>query len=94
MHIVLFAGLMSIVFFTAPYDRELENNRLVYETYLEQVKGPLTQEKRAYLEEEMSRLNQVHRDMEELKQGDIPVKSAMPSTKPGFLFFYRKTKST
>ena len=28
----LIAELMSLIFFTAPYDRELENNRLVYET--------------------------------------------------------------
>lgn len=65
----LIAELLGIVFFTTPYDRELEENRTVYETYLEQAKGSLTPEKRAYLEEEMSRLNQVHRDMEGLKQG-------------------------
>lgn len=68
--IVLFlaAELFGLLCFTTPYDRELEANRGVYESYLAQVRGPLTPEKRTYLEDEMSRLNQIHQEMDQLKQ--------------------------
>lgn len=70
----LIAGLMilelaSILLFTPPYDRELENNRAVYDSYLTGVEGFLTQEKRDFLEAEMERLNQVRWEMEKLKSG-------------------------
>lgn len=64
---LLILELVSILLFTPPYDRELENNRAVYDRYLAGVEGPLTQEKRDFLEAEMERLNQVHWEMEELK---------------------------
>lgn len=73
---LLILELVSIVLFTPPYDRELENNRAVYDRYLAEVEGPLTQEKRDFLEAEMERLNRIHREMEELKSdyysGGIP----------------------
>lgn len=64
---VLAAELLSLVFFTRPYDRDLEENRPAYEAYLAQVMGPLTPEKRERLESEMKRLSQADRDMESLK---------------------------
>ena len=68
--IVLFlaAELFGLLCFTTPFDRELEANRDVYESYLAQVRGPLTPEKRTFLEEEMARLNAVHQEMDQLKQ--------------------------
>lgn len=65
--VFLIAELLGIIFFTQPYDKELEANREVYDGYLAQVEGPLTQEKRDYIESEMDRINEVHRRMERLK---------------------------
>ena len=66
--VFLIAELAGTLLFTKPYDNVLENNRSVYEGYLSQVEGPLTPEKREYLEAEMERLNTVHQDLEQLKQ--------------------------
>ncbi len=63
----LAAELTAMLLFTQPYDTVLEDNRAVYEIYLAQVEGPLTQEKREYLESEMDRLNTVHQELEQLK---------------------------
>lgn len=65
--VFLVAELLGIILFTQPYDKELEANRAVYDSYLAQVEGHLTQEKRDYIESEMDRLNEVHRQMETLK---------------------------
>lgn len=65
--ILLAAELIGTLFFTQPYDKVLETNRTVYESYLTQVKGPLTQEKRDFIEDEMERLNQIHQEIEQLK---------------------------
>lgn len=65
--LLLVAELAGLLLFTRPYDQELEDNRQVYESYLAQVEGPLTQEKRAYLEEEMLRLDAIHADIAQLK---------------------------
>lgn len=65
--VFLVAELLGILLFTQPYDKVLEANREVYDRYLAQVEGPLTQEKRDYIETEMERLNTVHRQMEILK---------------------------
>ncbi len=54
------------VLFLQPYDRVLESNREVYEGYLANVNGPLTQEKRDFLEAEMSRLNNIHMQLSQL----------------------------
>ncbi len=56
-----------LLFFTQPYDRELEHNRAAYGQYLRQVEGPLTEDKRSFLESEMARLEQNRVDMEALK---------------------------
>ncbi len=56
-----------LLYFTQPYDRELENNRAAYEQYLQQVSGELTDEKRCFLETEMIRLEQNRVNMESLK---------------------------
>lgn len=64
----LIAELAGTLLFTQPYDAVLENHRVVYETYLAQVRGPLTEEKREYLESEMERLNTMHQDLEQLKR--------------------------
>lgn len=66
--VFLIAEFGSMLLFTKPYDSVLENHRAVYETYLAQVEGPLTPEKREYLESEMERLNTVHQDLEQIKQ--------------------------
>lgn len=66
--VLLIADLGSMLLFTKPYDSVLENNRAVYETYLAQVEGLLTEEKRNYLETEMERLNSVHQELEQLKR--------------------------
>ncbi len=67
----LIIGLLLIegvaLFFTQPYDQELESNRASYERYLRRVEGPLTDEKRSFLEAEMSRLEQNRVAMEALK---------------------------
>lgn len=64
----LIAEIIGTLFFTQPYDLVLENHREVYEAYLAEVQGSLTTEKRAYLENEMERLNIVHQELEQLKR--------------------------
>lgn len=59
--------LLGTLLFTQPYDKELEDNRTVYERYLHQVEGPLTPESRDFLEAEMERLNSAYVEMESLK---------------------------
>lgn len=66
--VFLLSELLGILLFTEPYDQVLENNREIYGSYLASVTGSLTEEKRAFLETEMDRLNQVHLDVESLKQ--------------------------
>lgn len=68
--IVLFliAELASVLLFTQPYDKVLETHRDVYDSYLVQVEGPLTEEKRTFLESEMERLNDIHQELEQLKR--------------------------
>ena len=61
------AAQALLLLFVRPYDEVLERNRAVYENYLAQVEGPLTAEKRAYLETEMERLNSIHQELEQLK---------------------------
>lgn len=61
------AAQALLLLFVRPYDEVLERNRAVYEGYLTQVEGPLTEEKRTYLEEEMERLNSVHQELEHFK---------------------------
>ena len=61
------AAQAILLLFIRPYDEVLERNREVYESYLTQVEGPLTAEKRAFLEAEMERLNAVHQELEQLK---------------------------
>lgn len=51
--VLLLAELASILLFTRPFDRNLEENRSVYNEYLAQVEGPLTPEKREWIEGEM-----------------------------------------
>lgn len=64
---LLIAELVGVLFFTEPYDTALEDHRQVYESYLTRVEGPLTEEKRNYLEAEMEHLNTVHQELERLK---------------------------
>lgn len=61
------AAQALLLLFVRPYDEVLERNRAVYEGYLTQVEGPLTAQNRAWLEEEMERLNGVHQELEQLK---------------------------
>ena len=61
------AAQAILLLFIRPYDEVLERNREVYESYLTQVEGPLTAEKRAFLEAEMERLNSIHQELEQLK---------------------------
>lgn len=74
--VVLLLELLGTLLFTQPCDKELETNRTVYEQYLRQVEGPLTQEKRNFLEAEMARLNSAYGEMESLKSeyylGNVP----------------------
>lgn len=63
----LVAELLGLLLFTQPYDKVLEENRAVYDSYLALVEGPLTEDSREYIEGEMDRLNTVHRQMERLK---------------------------
>lgn len=65
---LLAAELLGTLFLTQPYDRELEANREVYESYLSQVEGPLTQENREALEAEMERLGNAEMQMSQLKR--------------------------
>lgn len=66
--VLVIAELGAMLLFTKPYDSVLETNRTVYESYLAEVEGPLTEEKRSFLETEMERLNSVHEELEQLKQ--------------------------
>ena len=65
--VLLLAELASILLFTRPFDRNLEENRSVYNEYLAQVEGPLTPEKREWIEGEMKRINAIHSEFEALK---------------------------
>ena len=65
--VFLIAELLSLLLFTQPYDKDLETNRAVYDQYLQQVEGPLTPEKRAWLEDEMLRLDTANIKLEQLK---------------------------
>ena len=65
---LLVAELLGTLLFTQAYDKELEANREVYESYLFQVEGPLTQEKRDDMEAEMERLGSAEMQMSQLKQ--------------------------
>lgn len=65
--IFLIVELAGTLLFTQPYDKVLEDNRLVYESYLSQVEGSLTDETQSFLEAEMERLNSVHQHLEQLK---------------------------
>ena len=65
----LLAELIGLLFFTQPYDRELEENRAVYNKYLVRVEGSLTRQKQDYIESEMERLSQVHRTMGSVEAG-------------------------
>lgn len=60
--------LLGTLLFTKTYDRTMEEHRQIYEDYLKQVEGPLTQEKRDDLESEMARLNTAHMEMESLRR--------------------------
>lgn len=64
----LLAELLGTLLLTQPYDRTLEENRGVYDSYLAPMIGALTPEKREALEAEMERLDGVHQDMEQLKR--------------------------
>lgn len=66
--LLLAVELTSTVLFTKPYNAVLEENRAVYDEYLAQVKGPLTPEKREYLENTMTSLNDAHVEAEQLKE--------------------------
>ncbi len=75
--LLFFVGEIAIsVLFRQPYDQVLEQNREVYDRYLSSVNGPLTQQKREYIENEMVRLNDVHMQLSQLNskyyQGQIP----------------------
>ena len=65
--VFLIAELLSLFLFTKPYDKDLEANRTVYDRYLQQVEGPLTPENRAWLEEQMLRLDTANIKLEQLK---------------------------
>lgn len=65
--VLLIAELAGTLMFTQPYDRVLEENRQIYDSYLSEVEGPLTPEKREALENEMERLNTAHWTLEQAK---------------------------
>lgn len=65
--VFLIAELAGILLSTKPYDRELEANRAVYDTYLSRVEGSLTPDNRQWLEDEMLRLNTANMKLEKLK---------------------------
>ena len=65
---LLLAEILGVLFFTQPYDKKLEENRLVYDSYLSEIEGPLTEEKRTFLETEMNRLTVSHQEMENVKR--------------------------
>ena len=60
--------LLGTLLFTQPYNRTMEENRQVYEDYLQRVEGPLTQENRDWLEAEMTRLSAARTEMESLRR--------------------------
>lgn len=66
--LLLAVELASTVLLTKPYNAVLEENRSVYDEYLAQVEGPLTPEKREYLENTMASLNDAHVEAEQLKE--------------------------
>lgn len=66
--LLLAAELLGMLFLTQPYNKELESNRVAYESYLSQVEGPLTQENREALEAEMERLGNAEMQMSQLKR--------------------------
>ena len=65
--VFLLAQLLGTLLTTKPYDKDLEANRAVYDSYLAHVEGPLTQENRQWLEDEMLRLNTANMKLEQLK---------------------------
>lgn len=65
--VFLLAQLLGILLTTKPYDKELEANRAVYDSYLAHVEGPLTPQNRQWLEDEMLRLNTANMKLEQLK---------------------------
>ncbi|MCD8119631.1 MAG: hypothetical protein LUE29_09160 [Lachnospiraceae bacterium] len=65
--LLAFAEIVSTCFFTEDYDAELEANREVYDTYLAQVEGPLTEENRELIEAEMERLKEQNMEILELQ---------------------------
>lgn len=64
--VFLLVQLLGIILTTKPYDKELEANRAVYDSYLGHVEGPLTSENRQWLEDEMLRLNTANMKLEQL----------------------------
>ncbi len=65
---VLAAQLFGLMVFTQAYDPELEENRAVYDSYLAEVEGPLTDEKRTYMEENMERLSENRKALDQLER--------------------------
>ena len=68
MALVLAAQLVGLLGFTKAFDPVLEENRAVYDRYLAEVEGPLTDEKRSFLEENMNRLSENRKELEQLEQ--------------------------
>lgn len=66
--VVLAAQIFGLMVFTQAYDPELEENLAVYERYLAEVEGPLTDEKRTYMEENMERLSENRKALDQLEQ--------------------------
>lgn len=81
---LLTAELLGTLLFTQPYDKELEANREVYESYLSQVEGPLTQEKQEALEAEMERLFKAEKEMSQLKMDYYAGKVSEEDYRTGF----------
>ncbi len=67
--VLLVVEIAGIFLTTEPYDKELEANRAVYDEYLSPAEGPLTEEKRSAIEDEMLRLSKNHTALERLKSG-------------------------
>lgn len=79
---VLAAEIAGMLFFTNPYDPVLEENREVYERYLAQVEGPLTEDKRTFLEDKMEELSENRKQLEAFEtsfySGEIPEEEFRP----------------
>lgn len=79
---VLAAEIAGMLFFTKPYDPILEENREVYERYLSQVEGALTEEKRTLIEETMEELSENRKQLDALETsfyiGEIPEEKFRP----------------